>query len=223
MGSVFVLYGAAVGAGGGDGDGFAGHGGIEGFVEVVVGGLDVGLIGGGLVVDGSLVDELAGGVDDEHVRGGLGLVEMADLTGRVEDGGGGCGLHGLEVVVFFGGGNVALLAGCGGEDGEPDDTFAGPLALEGFHVAAEVVLLLVGAALVGPLEDDVFAAVLGEGVGDTVGVDAFEVGGEGAGRDGEGGEGGKSKNDGEKTAVGHECLQRLPVDILPLGWGGVQG
>jgi len=39
------------------------------------------------------------------------------------------------------------------ERAEPDDAFGGPLALEGFHVAAVVVLLLVGAALVGPLQD----------------------------------------------------------------------
>ena len=56
--------------------------------------------------------------------------------------------------------------------------------MEGFHVAAEVVLLVVGAALVGPLEDDVFAAVLREGVLGAVGVGAFEVGGGGAGDDG---------------------------------------
>ncbi len=131
-------------------------------MRVVVGGLDVGLVGGGLVVDGSLVDELAGGVDDEDVGCGLGLVEVADGAGGIENGGGGGGLHGLEVLVLFGGGYVALFAGGRREDGEPDDAFVGPLALEGFHVAAEVVLLFVGAALVGPLEDDVFAAVLGE-------------------------------------------------------------
>ncbi len=49
-----VFDGAAVGAGALDGYGFAGHGGVEGVVEVVLGSLEVGLIGGGLVVDGSL-------------------------------------------------------------------------------------------------------------------------------------------------------------------------
>ena len=50
-----------------------------------------------------------------------------------------------------------------------------------------VELLLVGATLVGPFEDDEFAAVLGERLGLAVGVGALEVGGQGAGRDGEGG------------------------------------
>ncbi len=78
--------------------------------------------------------------------------------------------------------------------GEPDYALGGPLLLQRFHVAAEVVLLLVGATLVGPLEDDVLAAVLGEGLRGAVGVGAFEVRGRGAGRDGAGngseGEGG---------------------------------
>ena len=90
--------------------------------------------------------------------------------------------------------------------------------LEGFHVAAEVVLLFVGAALVGPFQDDIFASVFGEGVGYAVGVDAFEVGRENAGREGEGGEGGQSENDGEKTAVGHSassCCLWIFCD-----WGG---
>ena len=51
-----------------------------------MGGVDVGLVGGGFIVDGSLVDEFALWVDDEDVRGGLGLVEVADLAAGVEDG-----------------------------------------------------------------------------------------------------------------------------------------
>ena len=69
-----VFDGAAVGAGAFDLERFAGHGGGQDFVEVVTCAFEILLIGGGLVVDGSLIDELAGGVDDEDVRGGLGSV-----------------------------------------------------------------------------------------------------------------------------------------------------
>ena len=108
-----VFDGAAVGAGAFDLEQFAGHGGGQGFVEVVTCAFEILLIGGGLVVDGSLIDELAGGVDDEDVRGGLGSVEAADGAVGVEQGGGGRGVHGLEVGVLFRLGDVALLAGRG--------------------------------------------------------------------------------------------------------------
>ena len=109
-----------------------------------------------------------------------------------------------QVLVLLSGRDVALLAGRGGEDREPDDAFGGPLFLEGFHVAAVVVLLVVGAAAVGPLEDDPLAAVLREGLGFAVGVGAFEVGGLVAGFDGEGGGGDEAGGeDGGAKCVGH--------------------
>ena len=45
---------------------------------------------------------------------------------------------------------------------KPDDALGGPVFLQLLHGAAMVELLLVGAALVGPLEHDEFAAVLRE-------------------------------------------------------------
>src|SRR6202034_4328172 len=46
-----VLDAASVWAGAFDGYGFAGHGGVEGVVDVVVGAFQVGLVGGGFGVD----------------------------------------------------------------------------------------------------------------------------------------------------------------------------
>ena len=100
-------------------------------------------------------------------------------------------MHGLNVGVLLRRCDVSLLAGSGGDDGEPDDSFGGPFLLQVCHAAAQIVLLVVGAAFVGPLEDDVFAAVVGEGVLDAVGVGAFEVGGGGAGGYGYGWDGGE--------------------------------
>ena len=57
---------------------------------------------------------------------GLGFVEAADGAGGVEEGGGGGGVHGLDVGVLLRRGDVALRAGRGGDDGEPDDAFGGP-------------------------------------------------------------------------------------------------
>src|SRR6202020_1205818 len=102
------------------------------------------------------------------------------------NGGGGSGVLGAQIFVLLSGCDVALLAGGGGDDAEPDDAFGGPLFLQGFHVAAVVVLLFVGAAAVGPLEDDPLAFVLREGLGLAVGVGALEVGGLVAGFDGGG-------------------------------------
>jgi len=61
---------------------------LRALLRVVVGSFEIGLVCGGLVVDGALIDELAGGVDDEHVRGGFGFVEAADGAGGVEEDGG---------------------------------------------------------------------------------------------------------------------------------------
>ncbi len=143
----------------------------------------------GLLSMAPCVDEFAGGVDDEHVRRGLGLSRGGRWCRWDRGGGGGCGVHGLDVGILLRRGDVSLLAGSGGDDGEPDDSFGGPLFLQVSMLPLQVVLLVVGAALVGPLEDDVFAAVLREGVLGAVGVGAFEVGGGGAGGYGQGGDG----------------------------------
>src|SRR5205807_17591 len=86
--------------------------------------------------------------------------------------------------------------------GEPDDALGGPFALLRLDAAAEVVLAVIGAALVRPLEHDELATVFGEGVLYAVGVGALEVGGRGAGGYGERGksEGGESERE---KSVGH--------------------
>src|SRR5687767_12693721 len=68
---LFVFDAAAVGLGGGRGDLFAVHGFVHRRRHVVVRALDVFLFVAGLVIDGALVDHVAGGIDDEHV-GGIG-------------------------------------------------------------------------------------------------------------------------------------------------------
>ena len=60
--------------------------------------------------------------------------------------------------------HVALLAGRGGVDREPDDILAGVFLLQLLHVAAGVVFLHEGAAFVEPFEDDELAFVIGERV-----------------------------------------------------------
>src|SRR3982074_3945994 len=107
---VRVFDGTAVGAGAGDWDRLAGHGVGQGFVEVVARALQVLLVGCGFVVDGALIDELAGWIDDEDVGRGLGFVETGNRAGGVEERSGGSGVHGFEVGVLFGRRDVALLA-----------------------------------------------------------------------------------------------------------------
>jgi hypothetical protein len=195
---------------------FAGHGGCQGFVEIVARALEVGLLGGGFVVDGALIDELAGGVDDEDVWGGFGFVEAADGAVGIEERGGRCGVHGLEVGVLLCGGHVALLSGCGRDDGEPDDALGGPVALLRLDAAAEVVFAVEGTALVGPFEYDEFPAILGERVLDAVGVGAFEVGGAVAGDYSKRGSAGEGECE-EKIARGlqvHWAPPRLRVILL---------
>ena len=104
-------------------------------------------------------------------------------------------MHGLDVFVFLGGGDVALFARGGGDDGQPDYSLGSPFFLEVFHAAGKVVLLVVGAAFIGPLEDYVFASVLREGVFASVGVLAFEVRCGVAGDYGEGWDGGKGQGE----------------------------
>jgi hypothetical protein len=56
-----VVHRASVRLGDGHIHRFARHGGVQGVVQVVARDLQAGRVGGGLVVDGSLVDEFAGG------------------------------------------------------------------------------------------------------------------------------------------------------------------
>src|SRR5690348_6029604 len=100
---------------------------------------------------------------------------MAERTVGVEKGGSRRGVGLLQVIVFIGGGDVALLAGRGRRDGKPDDAALRPFLLQTLHVAARVVLLRVGAAAVGPFEDDQFSSIFGERMRFAVAVSRGEI------------------------------------------------
>ena len=84
---------AAVGLGLGDGRLLAGLQLLHCFAHVILGGARV-AVGGRPVVNGALVSQDALLVDDEHVRGGLHAVGLADLAGAVVEPGGGGDLLG---------------------------------------------------------------------------------------------------------------------------------
>src|SRR6478609_1708459 len=67
--TTLVLHRAAVGVALGRGDGFACEEFVEGVGHIVIGFGDVFLVEGGDAIDGAHVDQLAGTIDDEHVRG----------------------------------------------------------------------------------------------------------------------------------------------------------
>src|ERR1035438_4129668 len=77
---------------------FARHRSVQGVVQVVVRDLQARRVGGGLVVDGSLVDELAGGIDDEDVRRGARVVQTPNGAGGVHQRGAGRGMHRPQVL-----------------------------------------------------------------------------------------------------------------------------
>ena len=113
---------------------------------------DVSGLGGGDAVDRALVDEGALAIDDEAVRGHLGVVRAADaLVGVLDDGAGVVG-GGLELVAA-------------GVDDEPDGAGGDDFLLEFLHLAAFVELLHERAAGVIPFEDDGLALEVGEADG----------------------------------------------------------
>jgi hypothetical protein len=81
---VAVVDRASVGLGDGHGRRPARHGGVQGVVQIIVRDLQACRVRCGLVVDGSLVDQLAAGIDDEDVRPGARVVRAADDPGWIE-------------------------------------------------------------------------------------------------------------------------------------------
>src|SRR6187401_199925 len=80
-----VLNRAAVGRGGGDGDGLPGLELVQRRGDVVLRRLHVLGVGRALVVDRAVVHELAAGIDDVHVRRGLRAVGPAHRAGLVHE------------------------------------------------------------------------------------------------------------------------------------------
>jgi len=152
---------AAVGFCFGCGNRFAREGGIESFTNVIGGGGTICRVGGANAIDSAGVDEFAFGVDNVHVGGCFSVIELTYFAGGVEKNGSGGGIFIFRIGVGLGAGSVALFAGGGGDDGEPDDPFRGVLFLKFLHVVAGVVFFHEGAVGVKPLEHDKFARVGG--------------------------------------------------------------
>src|SRR5687768_9308970 len=72
-----VFHAATVGGRGGRLHGLPGQARFQGGQDVIARARDIGGFRGGLVVDGAGIGDLALRIDDEHMRGGLGLVGLA--------------------------------------------------------------------------------------------------------------------------------------------------
>src|SRR5208282_792624 len=107
----------------------SGHRLLQRETDVIGRARDVVQVGCGFVVNRSIVDHYALGVDDDHLRRCLGVVKMPNLTDRVEQRGGRRRLHLRQVVVLFLCGRIALLARRRRQNCEPDYALAGPLLL----------------------------------------------------------------------------------------------
>ena len=188
----------------------AGQGLVQGLFDVIGGAFDVGGVHGLRVVDGPFVDEVAFGIDDVEGGRDLGVIEFADGAVFVEEDGGGSGTFLFLGLVGFLGAHVTLFAGSGGDDGKPDDIFAGVFLLEILHVIAVIVLLDKGAAVVKPLEDDELAFEVREVVGLAVGIGEGEGGGGLSDfRRGEGCADGEGEGDGGFGDDVHGCCFRV--------------
>ena len=111
--SVRVFYRAAVGVGFWGAHGFAGQNLVQRGGDIVFRAGDVSGVGGFFIVDRTMVNQHALGIDHIHLGGDFGAVGFADFAGFIdqESGGGGLGLG-----AFFQGigrSRVALLAGRG--------------------------------------------------------------------------------------------------------------
>jgi len=142
--------------------------------DVVLGFGDVGGVGGLDAIDGAGVNNFTFFIDDEHLGCGFGTVLLADFSGWIEEDGGGGGILVLGVDISLGAGAVALLAGGGGDDGEPDHTFGGVFLLQLLHIPTGIVFFYKGAFVVEPFEDDKFATEVGKLVGRALGVSEGE-------------------------------------------------
>jgi hypothetical protein len=86
------------------------HGLFERETDVISRAGNVLQVGRRLVVDGAVVDHDALGINYDHLRRCLGIVEVADSAGWVEQRSGRRGLHLCQVVVLGAGGHVSLVA-----------------------------------------------------------------------------------------------------------------
>ena len=174
----------------------------------------VGGVGGFDAVDGAGVNNSSFLIDNEHLGRGFGAVLLADFAGGIEQDGGGSGVLILGVDIGLGTGAVALLAGGGRDDGEPDDALGGIFLLEFLHVAAGVMLFHERAFVIEPFEDDELAAETGKFVGSALGVVEGEVRGLLAGLDD--GEGRKVEGKGDER----EKEEKFHPINIPWNFGG---
>lgn len=174
-----VFDATAVGFGLCNGDKPAGENGVEGVGDVVVGFGDVVFTEAGDAIDGAHINELAGAIQHEHVRGGFGTECLADEAGGIRHFKGALKAHALDVGGGGFGVEVALLARGAAVDSYPGNATGDGAGLQFLHIAAVIVLLHEGAAGVGPLQYHRFAAELRHGVNLAELVGKSEAGGDG--------------------------------------------
>src|SRR5271170_2346591 len=109
------------------------------------------------------------------MRCGARTVEVTEVAIEVEQRSCGLRVDLFHVFVFGVSTYEALHAGSRGDDGEPDHTFGCPLGLRLLHVARGVMLFSVWAALIVPLENNEFSAVVAEFHGLAVAVFGGEI------------------------------------------------
>src|SRR3984957_14227283 len=111
---------------------------------------NVGHIGGGFVINRSVIDDNALRINDDHLRRCLSVIEVPNHTIRIEQRGRRRSLLLREVIVFFAGGHISLLAPGGRKNREPNDSLPGPLLLQPLHVSTVVLLAYEGTSVVVP-------------------------------------------------------------------------
>ncbi|CRI67325.1 hypothetical protein THIOKS1550017 [Thiocapsa sp. KS1] len=136
---------------------------------------DVGLISRRLIVDPAHVHQGAVGVDDVHVRRGLGIVSTAHDPGGIEQNRRRRRAATVGQIIGLGRADLALLARRRGDHRKPDIARSGRLLLQGLHIARGVVLDHERAIVIRPLQNDLFACQTRKAPGLARGIDNAEV------------------------------------------------
>src|ERR1700730_2513103 len=130
--------------------------------DIVLRAWDVGLVSGRSAINGSVVDQHTGGIDDKHVRSRLRRIKSPYISFRIQQRSRGRSVHLFQVFIFLLGCDISLLARCRGDHGEPGNAFARPFFLEALHVATLVMFLRIRTAAVVPFKYHEFPTILGE-------------------------------------------------------------
>src|SRR5579875_2584830 len=135
-----ILYRTTIGARGRNTHALPGHRLFQRLRDVISRSRNIVQVSGWLIVDRTVVNQNPIRINDKHMRGGFGSIEMTKFTGGIQQDCRGGSFHSLDICILLIRRHISLLAGSRGDYSKPDDSPARPFTLKFLHISALVML-----------------------------------------------------------------------------------